>query len=351
MNPDTPSQLLDHPPPWLDSPGADDGIVVSCRVRLARNLAHWPFPPRLDKHQQQDLVTFLGDRIRSLPTWADGWHWYLLQLRKEERQLLSERRLIPQNLITSEHPAAVLVSGDEHDTALINEEDHLRLQHLRAGLDLDTCLERVAAIDRALENDCSWAVHERYGYLTTCPTNVGTGMRASVMLHLPVLAETKRIAQALRALPKLSMTVRGHFGEGSKANAHLFQVSNQCTLGQTEEEISHALHDAAGDLIRWEQLAREELLPGDHQLEDRIFRALAVLRSAVLLDGDELLRLLSLVRLGRAAGLLEDLSWAALDRAFIDGQTAHIRIRDPSGSCDDSAERDARRAQLVRSLL
>jgi len=349
VNDDDPRELVDRVFPWLRSPGEHDGIVISSRVRLARNLADRPFKRLLDRGDQQKLINDVMAAIRRVGDWKDSYAWYMEQLSPIERRALLERHLISAELGKGDHPGAVMVSRDEIAALMINEEDHLRIQCLGPGLCIGELLERAVSIDRALEKVCDWAAHERYGYLTSCPTNVGTGMRASAMLHLPLLAETKELARVLRGLGKLSMTARGLYGEGSEASGHLYQISNQRTLGLDEAEIREQLDDVVEDLVAYERLLRRELLGEDLRYEDRVHRAAAILRCARNLTTEELIDQLGWVRLGLAEGMIDDASWDRIDRIFAHAQPAHLQLVDAEAGA--ARRRDAMRAELVRKLL
>lgn len=349
MNTDQVAVLAHRPLSWLVSPGEHDAIVVSSRIRLARNLSDRAFRSRLDQTAQKELVSFLATELAAVPQLSKHFLWYIQQLSPVERQCLVERHLISLDLAKSETPGAVLVSADERIACMINEEDHLRMQVILPGLDIRAGLNQAVALDCALESRLSFAVHPSLGYLTSCPTNVGTGLRASVMLHLPALSETKEVGKLLRGLSKLSMTARGMYGEGSDALGHFFQISNQQSLGQDEESIADALLEVVTDIIRWERLAREALLADRIALEDKVHRSWGLLSSARRLTSTELTDRLSWVRLGLAMGLLQEPSWSALDRIFTGGQSAHLQLLDLSAQADE--QRDRLRAKMVRAAL
>ena len=270
-----------------------------------------------------------------------------------ERQALMERQLASRELAAERHPAGVVAAADEGAALLVNEEDHVRLQVIGAGLDLDGCLARAVATDQALEAVVPWAFHPRYGYLTACHTNTGTGMRASVMLHLPALHETGELKAVLRALAKLNLTVRGAHGEGSEARGHRYQVSNLRALGVDEQTIAATVAEAAQQVVAAERLARQALAEKQRTLlEDKVWRAWGLLTHARTLTSEEFDEHLSWVRLGSALRVLNPdhvPSWRALDRIALHAQPAHIQLRFPDAA--DSAVRDRRRAELVRHAL
>lgn len=342
--------LLTRPAPWLASPGQHDGIVVSTRIRLARNCAGFAFRRKLSRHRQQELVDHLLAAASRLPLLRDALHLRLDELDATERQALVERQLASRELANGKHPAGLTVSADQVVSLMANEEDHVRLQVTDAGLHPEANLALAVSIDQQLEAALGWACHERFGYLTACPTNVGTGLRASAMLHLPALAETGELKAALRGLQSLHMTVRGLHGEGSEPTGHYFQVSNQRALGQSEEAIAAAIAETVDQLVAYERLARQTLLDQSRwRLEDKVFRAWGLLTQARCLTSEELAGELSWVRLGAASGILAFRNWAVLDRLFVTCQPAHLQLQNPLAS--EAQQRDRLRADLVRQAL
>lgn len=342
--------LLSRPVPWLASPGQHDGIVVSTRVRLARNCSGYAFRRRLSRHRQQELVDHLLAAAARLPELRDACHLRLDELDETERQALVERQLASRELANGKHPAGLSVSADQVVSLMANEEDHIRLQVTDAGLHPEANLALAQRIDRALGASLGWAFHDRFGYLTACPTNVGTGMRASAMLHLPALAETGELKAALRGLQSLHMTVRGLHGEGSEPSGHFFQISNQRALGMTEESIAGGITETVDRLVAYERLARQSLLERSRwRLEDKVFRAWGLLTHARALTSEELVGELSWIRMGAACDLLAFRNWAVLDRLFVAGQPAHLQLQHPLAS--DAPLRDRLRADLVRQAL
>lgn len=344
------SELCTRPTAWLASPGNHGAIAVSTRIRLARNSAAHPFPRRLDGRQQADLVDHVLDRIDRAIDWRDAHIHRMRDCTDAERQALCERQLISRELASGKRPGALYASEDEHVALMVNEEDHLRLQVIAHGLDLEGALDQAVALDRRLEAHLPWAVHRDYGYLCSCPTNVGTGMRASVMLHLPALAETQDLRQVLRGLSKLHLTVRGLHGEGSDASGHFYQISNQRSLGQTETEITAGLREAVERIIQYEEIARQSLAEtGRTKIEDRCWRAFGLLTNARSLAYDELIDQLSWVRLGTALEILPVRSWPILDRILVHTQPAHLQLR--HDQAETAVVRDRLRAELVRNWL
>ena len=342
--------LAMRPAPWLVSPGLTEGIVISSRVRLARTMAGRAFHRALPLARQEELVSELISALgEAVPT---GMTVRTDALDSVARECLVERQLISRDLAGAKRPGAVRLSADEQVAAMVNEEDHLRLQVIRPGLCLEECLDRAVAVDRQLERRIPWAVHPGFGYLTACHTNLGTGMRASVMLHLPALAETEELKSVLRGCSLLHLVVRGQHGEGSDAAGHFYQVSNMRSLGQDEDAIAQSVIEAAERIVAAERAARSALLSKARpRLEDRVWRAWGLLSHARVLSTDELQDGIGWLRLGLALGVLPELKWSILDRCLIQCQPAHLQLLHPGDGLDDAGRRDRRRADLVRALL
>lgn len=343
------TDLITGPVGWLHSPGTQHGIVVSSRIRLARNSVAHGFQRTLSRTRQQDLVGHLLGRIARATGWTDAWSLDMGRLSEVERQALTERQLISRELAAGKRPSAAYGSADQRFALMINEEDHLRLQVIAAGLSLDDNLRLAQDLDRTLDNHIAWAVHPRFGYLSACPTNTGTGLRASVMLHLPALADSQDLKAVLRGLSKLHMTVRGLHGEGSEASGHFYQISNHRSLGHTEEEFVADINEAVTAIASHEELARTAMLEHSRwRIEDKVHRAFALLRAARSLAYDELIDQLSWVRLGTALGLLPA-RWETLDRILVECQSAHLHLI--HGAATTPEGRDRTRAELVRGWL
>jgi len=233
---------------------------------------------------------------------------------------------------------------------MVNEEDHLRLQVMRSGFALDEAWQYIDKVDDLLEQRVSYAFSEEFGYLTACPTNVGTGMRSSVMLHLPALVLTKQIEKVFRALQKINLAVRGLYGEGSRASGDFYQISNQVTLGKSETQILNEIREVIPQIITYERQARAALLRESRQaLQDRVSRALGTLCSATMMTSEETMDLLSSVRLGVNLQLLDDITILTVNELFIHTQPAHLQKL--MGSLLDGEERNAARARYLRTRL
>lgn len=335
---------------WLraDAPGRP--IVVSSRVRLARNLAGHRFAGRADDAEKRRIVDRVRDAVENSPR-GRGLVWFDLDAGDpESAQLLLERHLISRELAEAEGPRAVAVAPDERLAVMVVEEDHIRLQAISAGLRVEETLADAQRLDREISARLEYAYDPRFGYLTACPSNVGTGLRVSVLLHLPALVMTGHSAKAFRAIGELHLAVRGLFGEGTEAMGELFQVSNQRTCGKDEATLARDLAAVVDRIIDYERQARQRLRRrANARLDDRVHRAWAILRHARRMSTKEMLQHLSSVRLGRSLGLLPPVDEAVLDRLFLHGQPAHLQ--EVGGEKMEADDRDRRRADLIRQTL
>jgi protein arginine kinase len=335
---------------WLRGSGQESDIVISSRIRLARNLAAFPFTNRASTHQKAEIEGLLRERIGKLEVEPRLAYENLANRSPIDRQFLVERQLISRELATTEGPRGVAFSPPESISLMVNEEDHLRLQVMRSGLALDDAWQEIDRIDDLLEQRVSYAFHDEFGYLTACPTNVGTGMRASVMLHLPVLVMTKDIEKVFRALQKMNLAVRGLYGEGSRASGDFYQISNQVTLGKSEQQILTEIRAVIPQIITYERQARQTMLRERRQnLHDRVSRAQGTLRSATMMTSEETMDLLSSVRLGINMGLIDEVSMGTVNELFLHTQPAHLQKL--MKSTLDGEERNSARARYLRNRL
>src|SRR5262245_34673557 len=312
---------------WLRGTGPEADIVMSSRIRLARNLAAFPFTNRATAHQKAEIETLLRERIGKLEVSPRLSHVTVPGRPARDRQLLVERQLISRELAASEAARGVALGPSETVSLMVNEEDHLRLQVMRSGFTLDEAWQDIDRLDDLLEQKVHYAFSEEFGYLTACPTNVGTGMRASVMLHLPALVLTKQIEKVFRALQKINLAVRGLYGEGSRASGDFYQISNQVTLGKSEATILSEIREVIPQIITYERQARQTLARESRQLlHDRVSRAKGTQTSATMMTSEETMDLLSSVRLGINLGLLEEqLTIPQLNELFLQTQPAHLQ--------------------------
>src|SRR5262245_3569843 len=335
---------------WLKGTGPESDIVISSRVRLARNLAAFPFTNRSSPHQKAEIEAMLRERIAKLELDPRLHYVNVPGLSVLDRQFLVERQLISRELAAAEGPRGVALAPQETVSLMVNEEDHLRLQVMRSGFTLEEAWGDIDKVDDLLEQRVTYAFSEEFGYLTACPTNVGTGMRSSVMLHLPALVLTKQIEKVFRALQKINLAVRGIYGEGSRPSGDFYQISNQVTLGKAESTILGEIREVIPQIISYERQARKTLLQESKQaLQDRVARAYGTLCSATMMTSEETMDLLSSVRLGINLGLLEDLTIPTVNELFIHTQPAHLQKL--MGVSLDGEERNAARARYLRSRL
>jgi len=326
-------------------------VVVSSRVRLARNLLGMCYLPRCSPAQQDEILDRLRSEIFAARLAAEMFYVDVAEASPLDRQLLCERHLISRHHALAEHPRGVVVSGDEAVSLMLNEEDHLRMQVIRSGLQLHDAFQRIDQIDTALQDRLDFQYSDRFGFLTSCPTNVGTGLRVSAMLHLPALRLTGEIEKALRAARDMRLATRGLYGEGTEAAGDFYQISNQITLGLSEEQIVEDFIDhVIPEILRYERTARQKLIDRSRShLEDRIFRSLAVLASARRISSQETMVRLSMVRLGIACELISSLDYKEVNELFLMAQPAHLQKL--HGEPLDGNQRAELRASNLRKRL
>lgn len=340
--------ILDAENELLDGKQEQCPVVLSSRVRLARNLGSTPFPHRASESQRREVLSFCQDSIASLQQMQNGSVLEMENLSDIEKQVLVERHIISRELSGSKHGAGVIVSRDQSCAIMINEEDHLRIQVLRSGYNFKSVWKVINALDSDLENFLDFAFSDEWGYLTACPTNLGTGLRASVMLHLPGLVMASQMEKVVRAVNQLGIAVRGLFGEGTDASGSIFQISNQQTLGDSEEDILARLTGVLDTVIEQEKNARKKLMEtAAPKVLDKIGRAFGTLQNGHVLSSAEAMNYLSLIRLGVDYGLVSESERLNVDRFFMHIQPGHLQI-DGQGAYSSSDLRDIRRATLLR---
>lgn len=336
---------------WLRGQGPESDVVISSRVRLARNLADYPFLATASETQRTEICRSIADATASSPALSDAMFIQLDDVDALDRRLLVERQLISRQHAKGQGSRGVSVSPSEMLSVMINEEDHIRMQALRAGFQLETVWRGVSELDDALAGQLSFAFDKQFGYLTACPTNVGTGIRVSVMLHLPALRMTKEIERVARAARDMRLAVRGLYGEGTDALGDFYQLSNQITLGQSESEIVDAF--SAGivpKIIEYEHTARDSLKERrSHQLDDKIWRAYGVLQNARCLGSEETLVLLSPIRLGIELDRFAAFGVDTLNELFLFTQPAHLQKL--AGKALSAEQRSITRAEFVRERV
>ena len=343
--------LLPNLGEWLRGTGPNADVVVSTRIRLARNLADFPFTTRASAAQKGEIEGRVREAIGRADIAPRLDYLSVAQLSTLDRQFLVERQLISRELASVlDGPRGVAFDANEAVSVMVNEEDHLRIQVMRSGMALEDAWEQIDKVDDALETRLSYAFHEQFGYLTACPTNVGTGLRASVMLHLPALGITKQIEKVFKALQKINLVVRGLYGEGSRASGDLYQISNQVTLGKAEPKLLTEIREVIDTILQYERQARQALLKERRQAEqDRVARAIGTLGSATMITSEETMELLSAVRLGIHLNLIDDMPPTTVNQLFIHSQAAHLQKL--TGQQLDGEERNAARAKYLRNKL
>lgn len=345
------SDLTQRAGEWLRGVGPMSEIVISSRLRLARNIAGYSFLARCSAQDRAALEVHLRDTILTSQIAPNMLYVDLAGAPDLDRQLLVERHLISKPHAEMDGARGVAISPDETVSIMVNEEDHLRMQVLRSGLQLEEAWEHINRIDDQLSQRLDFAFHRRFGYLTACPTNVGTGIRVSVMLHLPALKLTGEIEKVFRAAKDLRLAVRGLYGEGTEATGDFYQVSNQTSLGKTEEQIIEDFRSqVVPRIVDYEIQARRMLLSERSvALDDRVFRALGILRTARLLTSEEVLFLMSHVRLGVNIGRIKDIDLGTVNELFLLTQSSHLQKM--QGRKLEGDARRAVRADFVRSRL
>jgi protein arginine kinase len=336
---------------WLKSQGNNCDIVLSSRIRFARNLKDTPFPDKLNEDKGKEVVRIVEEAFYNSSYTEKSYKTKYLWLNDEiTNRSYFEKHLISQKLLQNNNKSAFIVDKEDVVSIMINEEDHIRLQAITGGFNLEETYDLADKLDNLLEEKLDYAFDEKLGYLTACPTNIGTGLRASVMLHLPALSMNNEMSKILNVVTQVGMTIRGLFGEGSKAEGDLYQISNQVTLGLSEEEIMNNLKAVVNQIINKERWSREILMRKHKcELEDKFYRSLGILKSAVLLESKECLNLISNVRMGVEMGIIKDVSTDVLNSLLVETQPATLQLI-ANGSLSEK-ERDLNRAKLVRQKL
>ncbi|MEM1085254.1 MAG: protein arginine kinase [Verrucomicrobiota bacterium] len=344
------STLIKHPADWMTGEGADNAIVLTSRIRLARNLAGAPFPGWAKKNERAEALEELRPAVEGLRCMKEPFSQELDSLNSVQKQVMVERHLISREHAARGEGSAAVIERRQSIAIMLNEEDHIRMQSIRPGLELTAAYEALADVDDQLADQLEYAFDHELGYLTTCPTNLGTGMRGSAMLHLPALVLSDQIGQVLQAVNKIGLAVRGIFGEGTESLGNLFQISNQSTLGESEETILRRLERVISQVATHERNARGKLVEDDPDMIcDKIGRAYGVLRNAWIIDSKEALNRLSLLRLGGDLGIFPDDTVRLCDELLMEIQPAHLQMH--SGRKLGPEERDTIRAEIVRSRL
>ena len=343
-------EMAKSPAAWLSSAGKESLVVLSTRVRLARNIAGCNFPESADIETKKRVISYVDSVVTRSQKMSDGLYLKAPDIDSLDKDFLVERHLISPHFLNGEFNKALFISKDEQVSIMINEEDHLRVQALEAGLNPRAAFERAMQYKNEIGKYLEYNYDPDFGYLTSCPTNAGTGMRTSVLIHLPGLVLTREIEKVISHISHSGLIVRGFYGEGSDVLGNLFQISNQTTLGVTEEEILQQIERVTNEIIEKEASARKRLIEETSEIiEDKIWRAYGILKNARVLTSEEVMNLLSAVRLGHATKMLNFLDVSLLNDILLLSQPAHLQKY--YGAEMDNNQRDFVRAQMVREKL
>ncbi len=336
---------------WIIGHNENDSLVISSRIRLARNVKGISFPNRLDEEKSKEVIKDIEKAFYKVSNNEELFKTiYMWDEERLSQEAFLEKHLVSHKLLLNNSKAAFILDKDETISIMINEEDHLRMQCITAGLNFTDAYDIAIKLDDLLEENLEFAFSEKFGYITACPTNVGTGLRASAMIHLPALAMNEEITGVFKALTQVGMTLRGLYGEGSQALGNFYQISNQVTLGIQEEEIINNLTAVVNKIINQENLSREHMLTKyKYELEDKIFRSLGLLKSAILMNNKECLINLSNVRMGVEMGIVKDIDLETLNLLLVETQPASLQTK--LGCKLSERDRDLKRAEVVKQIL
>ena len=333
---------------WYLQSGKEADVVISSRIRLARNLSNFPFITKADKNTKQKIEENIKEITPSL-----GYGLQFVKLKDMDditKMVLVEKHLISPNFaLNKEETGAMLINEEENISVMINEEDHLRIQAMNAGLDLENLMNLATELDERIGKVLPYAYHEKYGFLTACPTNVGTALRVSVMVHLPGLARTGNIRKILEVIHNFGMNIRGIYGEGSKAGGDMYQISNKQTLGISEAEIVKNLKVITEKVIEQERLARKILAKDQIELEDKVYRAFGTLTNAKKISSEEARDLLSEVKLGTDLGIIKELTDLKVKKLQL--YTKPANLQQYLGKQIEFYERDIQRAKVIKQII
>ena len=333
---------------WYLQSGKESDVVLSTRIRLARNIKDIPFPTKYGKKDAEQIIQKMEEVLPSI-----GYGLKLIRLRDMDNitklSLIEKHIISPDFAVDEDDVRAILMNEEENICIMINEEDHLRIQVLSSGLELENSLNFAIEIDEKIEKLVNYAFQEKYGFLTSCPTNVGTGLRASVMVHLPALTMTGNLSKVLRIINNLGMSIKGVYGEGTQNQGDLYQISNNQTIGLSEKEIMLNVRNISEKIIEQERTARKYLGQKELELEDRVYRAYGLLTNARKLSSDECKKLISEVKLGIDLGIIKELD---------DGKIRQIELYTKAGNLQkyvgkvmDGYEREIKRAEVIKQIL
>ena len=344
------NELIHQTGEWLKGIGPNSNIVMSSRIRLARNIANLPFPSRASRKGVVEILDMVRETLKEIDYLKGSGFLKMNELDNVDRQFLVERHLMSHEHAMNTEGNGLIISPKEVLSIMINEEDHLRIQVLQSGFNLKETWGIINTIDDAISQKLEYAFSPEWGFLTACPTNTGTAMRGSIMLHLPALVMTKQINKVLAAISKLSFASRGFYGEGTQAAGNFFQISNQVSLGHSEEDLIQNINGLIRQVIEQEEQARQALLVQNKALlKDKIWRSYGVLKNAHIVSSQETVELLSMVRLGIDADIIKDTDRTTINELFIMSQPAHLQKIE--GKKLTASERDIKRASLIREKM
>lgn len=337
---------------WYIEKGSESDIVISSRIRLARNFKGYPFPHKTTPDMQKEIVEKTKDTLFSGNQQMSKVFRFVdfAGLKMIDKAVFMEKHVVSKELLESNRYSGILLSEDEQISIMINEEDHLRIQCLASGIQLSRAWDICNSIDDLLSEKIDFAWDENIGYLTSCPTNIGTAIRASVMMHLPALSMTGYIRPVLEALGKLGVAVRGMYGENTEATGNMFQLSNQITLGKSEEDIMLSINNIARQIIEQEKALRQEIIEqSKYRLEDRVLRSYGILKNARIMGTVEALKRLSDLRLGVDVGIISDIDIKDINGMMLLVQPASLQKK--TGRVLKPEEQDSCRANLIRNVM
>ena len=343
-------EMVKKPAGWINGEGEESSVVLSSRIRLARNIAGVKFPNSAEPDVREKLLELFDSAVAKSEFLQHGTFYRTAGMDRTNSSFLVERHLISPTMLDHLDGSGVYIASGEQVSIMVNEEDHLRIQALTSGLEMDRTMELASQYDNEVGRLLEYDYDSDFGFLTACPTNVGTGLRASVLIHLPGLVLTREIDKVIHKVTKIGLIVRGFYGEGTDVLGNLFQISNQTTLGQSENDILEAIERVTRTIIADEATARIRLKEEAYdQISDKIWRAYGILKHARVLSSEEVMNLLSAVRLGLAMGIIEMVSIATINDILLLSQPAHLMKY--YGEEMDTDRRDIVRAEMVREKL
>lgn len=333
---------------WYLQSGKESDVVVSSRIRLARNIIEYPFETRCSKKENEEIVNKIKEVLPSI-----GYGLKILKLKDMDditKMSLVEKRLVSPDFVMNKNDiGAIAINEEENICIMINEEDHLRLQVFAPGFEIEELLKLMVEIDTKFGKALNYAYNDKYGYLTACPTNVGTGMRVSVMVHLPALTKTGNIQKVLHIINNFGMNIRGIYGEGSKAAGDMYQISNKQTLGVSEEEIINNMKIIVEKIIEQERLARKYLAKHSVELEDKVYRSFGVISNCKKISSEEAREILSDVKLGTDLGIIKELDDLKVKKLYL--YTKPANLQKYLGEVNDNYEREIKRAEVIKNII